>query len=347
MIYGANGYTGQLVAEEAVRRGHRPLLAGRSQAKLEPLARRLGLEWTVVDLGDQQALTRAVEQVDLVFHAAGPFVRTSAPMIRACLAGRAHYVDITGELSVFQHTFTQDAAARQQGIALISGAGFDVVPTDCLARYVADQQPDALTLSIAVAALTQASGGTTQTMMEMVAEGGFVRRNGTLVPYPLGRGARRVRFPDRERPVVPAPWGDLETAYHSTGIPNITTYLAFDPITVQLMPWGAPLLQRLLSVAAIRRRLQQWAARQVQGPDETARQTGHAYLWAQVTNARGEVVQAWLKTAEGYHFTALAGVRCVEHLLNGQHTGALTPASAFGADFVLEVPGSERLDQLP
>jgi short subunit dehydrogenase-like uncharacterized protein len=347
MIYGASGYTGQLIAEEAVRRGHRPLLAGRSQARLEQIARRLGLDWTVVDLNDERELMRAVADVDLVFHAAGPFIRTSAPMIRACLAGRTHYVDITGELAVFQHTFAQDAAAQEQGVALLSGAGFDVVPTDCLALHLVERQPDALTLSIAIAALAQASAGTTQTMLEMLPDGGRVRRNGALVAYPLGQGARRVRFSDRERLVVPAPWGDLETAYHSTGIPNITTYLALTPGTIRLMPWGAPLLQRLLAVQWLRRRIQQLVARRVQGPDETRRQNDRAYLWAQVTNARGEVVQAWQETAEPYQFTMLAGVRCVEHLLAGEFRGALTPASAFGADFVLETPGARRLDALP
>lgn len=346
MIYGATGYTGQLVAEEAVRRGHRPLLVGRSQAKLEPIARRLGLDWTVADLGDERTLREAVADVELVFHAAGPFIHTSAPMIRACLVGRAHYVDITGELPVFQQTFAQDSAAREQGIALISGVGFDVVPTDCLANYVAAHQPDALTLTIAVAALTEASGGTTQTMLELLPEGGQIRRGGVLQPHPFGRGVRRIRFSDRERTVVPAPWGDLETAYRSTGIPNITTYLASTPTTARLMPWGAPLLQRVLRNRAIRSRLQRLVARRVTGPSETVRQQQRSYLWAQVTNAHGEVAEAWLETAEAYHFTALAGVRAVERLLASTLTGAHTPASAFGADFVLNVPGSRRFDRL-
>ncbi|MEP6985562.1 MAG: saccharopine dehydrogenase NADP-binding domain-containing protein, partial [Chloroflexota bacterium] len=96
MIYGATGYTGKLVAEEAVRRGHKPLLAGRSAAKLRPLAESLGLEYAVVSLDDADALAKAVGSVELVYNAAGPFIFTSDRILRACLQTGVHYLDITG-----------------------------------------------------------------------------------------------------------------------------------------------------------------------------------------------------------------------------------------------------------
>src|SRR5690349_20732590 len=99
MIYGATGYTGALVAEAAVQRGHKPILAGRDASKLKPLAERLGLEWQAISLDDTAALGKAVAEVDLVMHCAGPFTMTSRPMLRACLAGKAHYLDITGEVN--------------------------------------------------------------------------------------------------------------------------------------------------------------------------------------------------------------------------------------------------------
>src|SRR5581483_1843854 len=186
LIYGAYGYTGTLVAEEAVRRGHRPLLAGRAVEKLAPLAARLGLDDVAVGLEDQAALVRALEGVDLVFHAAGPFVHTSAPMIRACLAAGASYLDVTGEIPVFQNTFAHDAEARERGVSLISGVGFDVVPTDCLACHVAEQVPGAVELELTIAATAlQPSAGTTRTMLEELPAGGLVRRAGRLVPVPL------------------------------------------------------------------------------------------------------------------------------------------------------------------
>lgn len=346
MIYGATGYTGQLVAREAVRRGHRPLLASRSAAKLEPLAAELGLSCAVVDLNDAVALRAAVARVELVYHAAGPFIHTSAPMLRACLAAGAHYVDITGELPVFAHTFRHDAAARARGVALISGAGFDVVPSDCLAKYVVDQVPDAAELHIAIAALSRASVGTTKSMVEMLPEGVKVRRSGALVQQPFGIGARKVRFSDGLRTVVPIPWGDLETAYRSTGVPNITTYMAIGGGATRLLRIAGPAVQRALRRYAVRRIAQKVVERVAQGPDEALRHGGRSYLWARAADERGYAAEAWLETAEAYQFTALAGVRAVETVLERQLSGALTPAQAFGADWVVGIEGTRRLDRL-
>ena len=346
MIYGATGYTGQLVAREAVRRGHRPVLASRSAAKLEPLADELGLSWAAVDLEDAVALRAAVERVELVYHAAGPFIHTSAPMLHACLAAGAHYVDITGELPVFAHTFRHDAAARARGVALISGAGFDVVPSDSLAKYVADQVPNATELHIAIAALSRASAGTTKSMLEMLPEGVKVRRNGVLERQPFGVGAIDVRFTDQVRTVVPIPWGDLETAYRSTGVPNITTYMAVGSSAARLLAVVGPVVQRALGNYAARRIAQQIVEHVAQGPDEALRHRGRSYVWARAADGAGRAAEAWLETVEAYQFTALAGVRAVETVLAQRPTGALTPAQAFGADWVLGTEGTRRLDRL-
>lgn len=347
MLYGATGYTGILIAEEAVRRGHQPILAGRSAVKLKALAERLHLDYRAVDLGDPVALRNALADVDLVVHAAGPFVHTSPPMLDACLATRTHYLDITGELPVFDHTFAHDAVAREQGILLLSGAGFDVVPTDCLARFVADRLPNASTLQLAIAAVGQASAGTTKTMLEMMGRGGRARVNGTLMPIPIGIGSRKVRFSDRTRRVVPIPWGDLETAYHTTGIPNITTYMAMSAATVRLLPWLGPPTQQLLTFDTPRRVAQSLVGRVVHGPTAEQREGGRWFVWACAGGSAGEQVEAWLETPDGYDFTARAVVAAVEQVGEAAPCGALTPACAFGADFVLRVAGTRRMEQLP
>jgi len=92
-VYGV-GATGTLIVEEAVQRGHAPLLAGRSAERLKPVAERFGLEWIAVDLLDTAALARVVADVDVVVHTAGPFVATHDPMLQACLAHNTHYLDI-------------------------------------------------------------------------------------------------------------------------------------------------------------------------------------------------------------------------------------------------------------
>jgi short subunit dehydrogenase-like uncharacterized protein len=346
LLYGASGYTGQLIAEEAVRRGHRPVLAGRSREKLLPLAERLGLELAVVGLEDVRTLVSTLEGLPLVLHAAGPFIRTSEPMVQACLAAGAHYLDITGEIPVFENTFHHDAEARARGITLMSGVGFDVVPTDCLARYVAEQVPGAHELDLAIALSSQASAGTAKSALEHLPSGGRVRRGGALLPWSMGQGVRRVRFSDSERTVVPIPWGDLVTAWHTTGIPNITTYMALPRAAARAMRLTYPLLQRVLSVGAIRRGAERLIESRVHGPGETVRKESRSHVWAEARAGDGRRAQAWLELPEGYAFTAVASVRAVEEVLARKPQGALTPAMAFGADFVLSMDGCRRLDVL-
>jgi short subunit dehydrogenase-like uncharacterized protein len=347
MIYGANGYTGMLVAEEALRRGHAPLLAGRSADKLAPLAEKLGLPWIAVDLANADALDEALGKVDLVLHAAGPFVHTSRPMIDACMRTGRTYTDVTGEIPVFEAGFARDEEARKRGIGIMSGVGFDVVPTDCLARYVADKLPSAVRLDLAICMVGKPSAGTAKSSIEMMPQGGMIRRAGKLEPLPLGRGRKLVRFTCGERTVLPIPWGDLSTAYRTTSIPDIVTYMAYPDRFARAMPFLAPLMKRVLAVDALRAHAQSVVERTVRGPDEKQRAAGRSFVWAAVESDAGRCVEAWLEAPEGYEFTAMAAVRAVERLLAERPVGALTPAGAFGADFVLQIPGTARFDRLP
>ncbi|MBX5482797.1 MAG: saccharopine dehydrogenase NADP-binding domain-containing protein [Myxococcaceae bacterium] len=347
MIYGAYGYTGELIVEEAVRRGHRPTLAGRSAEKLRPLAARYELPSIAVPLDDAKALREAIDGHALVLHAAGPFVHTAGPMLRACLDAGAHYLDITGEIPVFEQSFAADREAREKDVAVISGVGFDVVPTDCLARRVAEQIKDPTSLTIAISPIGAPSAGTVKSMIEALPRGGFVRRDGVLISVPFGQGITRLRFSHGEKTVVPIPWGDLVTAFHTTGIPNITTYLTVNPRAAKVLKLAgraAPLLTR---PARVRQILESLVERQMRGPSEAARSRGLSFVYARAENAAGESKEAWLKTCESYRFTACASVLAVEETLSLHPHGALTPARAFGADFVLRIPETTRLDALP
>jgi short subunit dehydrogenase-like uncharacterized protein len=350
MIYGAYGYTGQLIARQALARGHRPLLAGRDEAKLAPLARELDLPCVSVALEDRAALLGALGRVAAVCHAAGPFIHTCEPMLAACLEARVSYLDITGELPVIESVFERHTQAEQRGIALIPGVGFDVVPSDCLARFVAERVPDATELELALAVLGRPSGGTTKASFEGVLRGNFVRRAGKLEQIPFGQGLREVQFSDRKRSVLPIPWGDLATAFRSTGIADITTYLAVPAELARALPLARPLLpglSRLLGLPLPRRLLLSLISSYVSGPSERARRAGSAYLWARAANRAGLEQQAWLETIDGYAFTAESAVLALEALERTPRRGALTPAQAFGTDFVLSVSGSVRHEQLP
>lgn len=346
MLYGATGYTGVRVAEAAVRRGHRPLLAGRNAKKLKALAKRLGLDYVAFSLDDVNTIADAIAGVDIVYHAAGPFVHTSAPMIRACLATRTHYLDITGEISVYENTFSYDEAARKNGIALISGVGFDVVPTDCLAKYVADQVPAATTLMTGIAAIADPSAGTTKSFLEMMPAGGVVRRGGQLVPHTLGTQARTIRFPIGTLHAMPIPWGDLSTAYRSTGIPDITCYMAMPRSMIRLSRVTAPIGGMLLRLRPVMGLTSMLVDRLVDGPADTALDNNRAYAWAYAANAAGQSAEAWLDTPEAYRYTYEIAIPAIERLAELNPTGALTPSLAFGADFALEAADTQRFDSL-
>jgi short subunit dehydrogenase-like uncharacterized protein len=332
MLYGANGYTGELIAELAVRRGQRPVLAGRSAAKVAPLAERLGLEHRAFELADAAA---ELEDVDLVVHCAGPFSATSRPMVEACLATRTHYVDITGEIDVFEAVAARDAEAKTAGVVLLPGAGFDVVPTDCVAAMLKAALPSATHLDLAFAVGGGMSPGTSKTSVEGSASGGRARIDGELRNVRIGHRRRSAAFRSGTRDVGSIPWGDVSTAYRSTGIPNVTTFTVVPGLTGHLQALFAPLL-RTSVVQGVGKAL----AQRISGPDEGVRGRTRSEVWGEVSDAEGHTVSVALTGPNGYDITADAVVRAVERILaGGVPAGVHTPSSAFGADFVRELDG--------
>jgi short subunit dehydrogenase-like uncharacterized protein len=347
LLYGAYGYSGRLILEEALRRGHKPVVAGRDEKKLSSLAQEFGLEMKVLSLQDRQGLKKALEDVSLVFNAAGPFIHTFEPIVNACLETGRHYLDITGEIPVFERAFSLDITARQKEICILPGAGFDVVPTDCLAKYLSEQLPDADSLELAFAGLSRMSRGTIKTMIEFLPGGGLVRRDGKLITVPMGAYVKKVPFPGRKFTVMSIPWGDLSTAYRSTGIKNITTFMAYPPRIAHSMRYTGPVLAGALRFGLLRRSVQYLVSKLISGPDESLRNTASAFVYARVEDRKGNVKEAWLETIEVYKFTAHAGVRSVEGILGNKLRGTLTPSLAFGSDFVLTIEGTKRYDELP
>ena len=342
MIYGANGYTGELAAREAARKGLKPVLAGRNAEAVGRLATELGLPSRAFSLDDPAGVAAELYGVKAVLHCAGPFVRTSAPMATACLGTGASYLDITGEISVFEKVLARREEARRAGVALLPGVGFDVVPSDCLAARLKEALPDAVELVLAF----YAEGGTTsrgtlKTMIESMPHAGAIRKDGKIIPVPIAWDAREIDFGGRagKRWAMTIPWGDVSTAYHSTGIPNIRVYSGTPPATIRKMKRLAPLLP-LAGWPPVKRFAQRWVERRVTGPTPEQRETSRVYLWGQAKNAAGRTVTATLETPEAYRFTAESAVAAVERVLDGKVLpGAWTPSRAFGSGFVEELPG--------
>jgi short subunit dehydrogenase-like uncharacterized protein len=343
LLYGANGYTARLIIPEALKQGLKPILAGRKEDALIPLAAVYQLPYKVIDLSDQSALISALTGVPLVLHAAGPFIHTARQMIETCLQTHTHYIDITGEIPVFELARRYNEAARQAGIMILPGAGFDVVPTDCLALFLKQQLPDAENLQLAFVSLGGSlSHGTATTMAESLGEGGVTRENGKLVKKPLGHNGQWVDFGGKELFVMAIPWGDISTAYHTTGIPNIETYAGMKPTVYRLLKWQW-LFNWLLRRNAVRNYLKRKINQRPAGPSDEARTNGSSLVWGEVRNAEGKWVRAMLTTRDGYTLTALSSVLIASKILHGQFSaGYQTPASAYGADLVLEIAGTTR-----
>ncbi|HSD28720.1 MAG TPA: saccharopine dehydrogenase NADP-binding domain-containing protein, partial [Vicinamibacteria bacterium] len=229
LLYGANGYTGELVARRAVARGHRPVLGGRRADAVCALAEELQLERRLFGLDDPARVDDALGGMSVVLHCAGPFSRTAKPMAEACLRTRTHYLDITGEVGVFEELAARDAEARAARVMLLPGCGFEVVPSDCLAVHLKSRLPGARRLALAYAASGGVSRGTARTAIEGLGRGGLVRRGGALSAVPSASKTRRIDFGDGPRAAITLPLGDIVTAWHSTGIPDIEVYFAAPP----------------------------------------------------------------------------------------------------------------------
>ena len=340
LIYGANGYTGELIAREAVRRGLQPILSGRSQNKVEPLARELGLTFRTFSLEDKKSLEYTLKEVDFVIHCAGPFSRTSEKMVEACLRLGKHYTDITGEIAVFEAMARRDRQAKEVDIMIMPGVGFDVVPSDCLALHLKNLLPSATDLTLAFYGMGKISHGTLSTMTLNVGAGGAIRRDGKITSVPAAWKTREIDFGAARKSAVTIPWGDVSTAFYSTGIPNIEVYTVVPDANLRMMK-----LSRYIGWLLSTKLAQNYLQKQIPagGPNAEERARGKTYLWGEARDENGNKVESRLQCPEGYATTVLTALDIAEKILAGNfRTGFQTPAKCYGSDLILEIEGVAR-----
>ncbi len=344
LLYGANGYTGELVARMAKERSLRPILAGRDVRKIGPLATELGLDHLSFSLDDTASMNAALKNVGVVLHCAGPFSRTSKPMADGCLRTGTHYLDITGEIAVFESLAARRPEAEAAKVMLLPGTGFDVVPSDCLAAHLKSRLPSATHLTLAIQGTGRISHGTATTMVENINCGGLVRRDGRLTSVPTAWRTREVDFGRGTVKATTIPWGDVATAFYSTGIPNIDVYAAM-PASARRLMKASRSLGPLLASAPVQRFLKNRIKAQPAGPSEQERARGASYVWGEVGDDSGQTRRSRLKGPEGYTLTAMTALAIVERVLAGDAPpGFQTPSLAYGANFILEIQGVERVD---
>jgi short subunit dehydrogenase-like uncharacterized protein len=343
LLYGASGYTGKITAEHAVKTGLKPVLAGRTESKIKPLAEALGLDYVIFGLEDVSVAAAHLEQFPLVLNCAGPFSRTAKAMVNACLQAKTHYLDITGEIEVFELVKSFHQKAVEQQIILMSGVGFDVVPTDCMAKYLHEKMPDATHLELAWVGLGGSiSHGTMSTMVEGLGRSGAIRENGKIVIQPTGKEGKWIDFGGKQQFAMTIPWGDVSTAYHTTGIPNIKVFTGVPKSSYNVMKLQF-LFNPLVRISFIKNKIQQYVDKNIDGPTAEQREKGKSIIYGKVTNAKGDIAEARLKTAEGYKLTAEMSLIITQKILanTALKPGYHTPAELFGHDLILEMPGSK------
>lgn len=340
LLYGANGYTAQLIIKESLKQGLKPVLAGRNKDKIESLAKHYGLPYKVFSLEDDSTVTKELSPYTLCLNAAGPFSKTADLLVQACLKSNTHYLDITGEIGVFEAIKRYDEDAKAKNIMLMPGVGFDVVPSDCLANYLKEKLPDAQRLELAFTSLEGGlSHGTASTMVAELGNSSVTRENGKLVKVELAHKKKVVDFGKFSTSVASIPWGDISTAYTSTQIPNIDVYTKVPEIAYRLLK-----LQRLynpiLRSPIIRKWGQNWVDKNLYGPSEKKNKRGRSFLHGIVFNINSSA-SARLQCAEGYLLTALCSVAIVKKVLSNNFvSGYQTPAMAYGWKLILEMEGS-------
>ncbi|ULQ51807.1 saccharopine dehydrogenase family protein [Flavihumibacter fluvii] len=343
LLYGANGYTGKIITEASETYGLQPILGGRNAAAIQELSHQFQLPYRIADLDSEASIDELLKDIDVVIHAAGPFAITSEPMIRGCIRNKVHYLDITGEIPVFEKAKTYDTAAQEAGIMIMPGTGFDVVPTDCMALWLKEQLPDATSLELAFTNLGGGlSHGTATTMVRSLGENGAVRENGKIIPSPLGAKYRLIDFGKGPWMVMSIPWGDVSTAYTTTGIPNITTYtgITWSIYRVMKLQW---MFNWALRTNWIRKKAQEYINRKPAGPSPEARKIAKSLVWGEVRNAAGKKISGRLRGPDGYTLTAHSSLIIAKKVLDGNFkTGYQTPAGCYGSGLVMEVPGTEK-----
>lgn len=339
LIYGAYGYTGRLIVDECLKHGIKPIIAGRNPEKAMKYANKQGLEYDVFEVSEKEKLENWLKRGSVVIHCGGPFIHTAKEMMEACIATGTHYMDITGEYQVFDLAKEYGEKAKEKNLMLLPGAGFDVVPSDCLAKHLHNKLPDANDLKLAfVSKGGRLSRGTAKTMIENLGDPQMRRRNGEYEGIPMGKSIRDIDYGDFTQLSMGISWGDVSTAHHSTGIPNIEVFSGTDQQQINKVKKTLR-MSFMLKSRMIKNFLIRQMDKRPDGPREEKREASCMYLWGEVSN-ENSTIEARLKTPNGYTLTALSSVLIARKIMEGDFkTGFQTPSSAYGEGLILEIEG--------
>ncbi len=345
VLFGASGYTGRLTAEALVARGARPLLAGRSAAKLDALAAELGgeLETTVADVSDPASVGALLGPGDVIVSTVGPFARHGDPAVQAAISAGACYLDSTGEPAFIRRVFERFGPdAERAGASLVTAFGYDWVPGN-LAGALALRDAGEAATRVDIGYFTSGglggmSGGTRASAAGAMIEPAFAWRDGIRTE----RGAIRRRAFDvggkrREAISVGSSEHFALPRFHP-GLREVNVYLGWFS-NARAMQAVSGLNAGLLRVPGLKSGLDRLIGRFVRtstgGPDEAARKATGSQIAAVAYGAAGqELARVEVAGVNGYTFTGnvLAWGATAALEAGMEAAGALGPATAFGLD---------------
>ncbi len=338
ILYGANGHTGHRIARESTSRGQKPILAGRNTRAVERIARELQCPCRVFTLDDPSQVAEQIRGATAVLHCAGPFSATALPMMEACFAAKVNYLDITGEISVIEAAAARHDRAVAAGVSLLPAVAFTPLAGDCLVAMLAARLPAAARLQVAYTTMGSISPGTARTVVEQMPASGKARRNGQLVESPIAGQMIDVPFPAGPQSAAMFGLADLVTAWHTTHIPCIETFVAmpaWKAHSVQKLQWlGSAVKVDIVRDAMASMLRGAWS---VAGPAPSSGE--RAAVWARLSDQQNQLAEAVLETIDAYRFTVFSALAAVERVAaGGVAPGFLTPSKAFGPEFALQVP---------
>jgi short subunit dehydrogenase-like uncharacterized protein len=330
LIYGATGYTGKLLSERAKALGMNFAVGGRDRQKTGAIARSLDVEAHVFEVDDERALRHAISEFACILHCAGPFFKTARQVMTACIDQRVHYLDITGEFTTYELAESLSSEAEKAGIMLLSGVGWDVVPSDCLALHTAKRVADPEWMRIGLHHFGGVSRGSALSGGEIVRTGPRARRDGIVVSPPDQQPAL-FDFGEGPELCVPLPMGDVITSWRSARVPNVDVYFRTVGSTGDAPVTDVPATIDLSALP--------------DGPTPEERSAGRSQVIVEVSGRDGAFARSTIYTLSGYSFTQEMGIEVAQRVLAGEFkAGFQSPASAYGVALATSTGGGEIID---
>lgn len=305
LIYGATGFTGNLVVREAARRGLDFEIAGRSEDKLAALSAELNVRYHVFSVDDMDGWEQSLEGKTALLNIAGPFSETANQAMEACIKFKVHYFDITAEVDIYRLAESKDAAAKAAGIMLLSGAGL-FTTYDPLVVHTIKRVENPVALRVAFKYSGGFTPGSVASSANIINAGLLVRKNGEIkkldeasnAAFDLGDGPEDFSL---------MPLGGVVLSFKSTGIPDIEEYFKM-AVPAEL-------------------------------------NTERSKILVEVTDEDGTIVRSMADMPDGYMPTATSAVEIVTRALNGSFKiGFQSPGSAYGAALLTSLTDVEITD---